>query len=166
MKVSHVRLFSATWTVHSTEFSRPEYWSGQPILSLVDFPKPGIELGSPTWHTDSLPSAIREVTGTSSVIKQVLMYGQNQIYLKDRINFIFFNSCLGLVEGRSQEWNGCLGLRNNKRGLLWGRWGAPGGTEQRRKVMAVGPTDTEADLRLQNEDGRQAGGDESIKLYL
>jgi len=30
----------------------------------------------------------------------------------------------------------------------------PGGTEERRKVMAVDPADSEASLRLQNEDGR------------
>ena len=35
-----------------------------------------------------------------------------------------------------------------------GGGGAPGGTEERRKVMAVGHADTEATLKLQNEDGR------------
>ena len=35
-----------------------------------------------------------------------------------------------------------------------GGGGAPGGTEWKGKVMAVGPADTEAALRIYNEDGR------------
>ena len=35
------------WTVQSIEFSRPEYWSGQPFPSPGDLPNPGSELGSP-----------------------------------------------------------------------------------------------------------------------
>ena len=42
------------YTVHG--ISRPEYWSGQPFLSSGDLPNPGIELGSPALHADSLPS--------------------------------------------------------------------------------------------------------------
>ena len=35
---------SATpWTIQSMEFSRPEYWNGQPFLSPRDLPNPGIE---------------------------------------------------------------------------------------------------------------------------
>ena len=37
------------------EFSRPEYWSGQPFPS-GDLPNPGIELGSPALQADSLPA--------------------------------------------------------------------------------------------------------------
>ena len=49
------------WTVArqallSMEFSRQEYWSGLPFLSLGDLPDPGIELGSPALQADSLPS--------------------------------------------------------------------------------------------------------------
>ena len=36
------------------EFSRPEYWSGEPIPSPVNLPNPGIELGSPALQADSL----------------------------------------------------------------------------------------------------------------
>ena len=36
------------------EFSRPEYWSGEPFLSPVDLPNPGIEPRSPTLQADSL----------------------------------------------------------------------------------------------------------------
>ena len=38
------------------EFSRPEYWSGQPFPSTVDLPNPGIEPRSPTLQADSLPA--------------------------------------------------------------------------------------------------------------
>ena len=40
------------------EFSRQEYWSGQPIPSLADLPDPGIELGSPALQVDSLPTEL------------------------------------------------------------------------------------------------------------
>ena len=38
------------------EFSRPEYWSGQPFPSPGYLPKPGIEPRSPTLQEDSLPA--------------------------------------------------------------------------------------------------------------
>ena len=38
------------------EFSRPEYWSGQPFSSLEDLPKPGIKPRSPVLWPDSLPA--------------------------------------------------------------------------------------------------------------
>ena len=42
----------------STEFSRPEYWSGSPIPSPADLPDPGIEPGSPALQADSLPAVL------------------------------------------------------------------------------------------------------------
>ena len=38
------------------DFSRQEYWSGQPFPSLEDLPDPGIEPGSPALAGGSLPS--------------------------------------------------------------------------------------------------------------
>ena len=38
------------------EFSRLEYWSGQPFLSPGDLPNPGIEPSSPALQVDSLSS--------------------------------------------------------------------------------------------------------------
>ena len=38
----------------SMEFSRPEYWSGQPFPSPGDLANPGIELRSPALQADSL----------------------------------------------------------------------------------------------------------------
>ena len=38
------------------EFSRPEYWSGQPFPSPGDLPDPGIKPRSPALQADSLPA--------------------------------------------------------------------------------------------------------------
>ena len=50
-----------SWTVScqaplSMEFSRQEYWSGQPFPSLGDLSDPVFQLWSPTLQADSLPS--------------------------------------------------------------------------------------------------------------
>ena len=50
--------FATPWTIQSMEFSRPEYWSGQPTPSPADLPNPGIKLGSPTLQADSLPAEL------------------------------------------------------------------------------------------------------------
>ena len=59
--LSYVQLFATPQGVAhqvplSMEFSRQEYWSGQPFPSPRDALNPGIEPGSPTWQADSLPS--------------------------------------------------------------------------------------------------------------
>ena len=38
------------------EFSRPEYWSGEPFPSPGDLPDPGIKPGSPALQADSSPA--------------------------------------------------------------------------------------------------------------
>ena len=58
---SCVWLFVTLWTVAcqaplSMGFSRQEYWSGLPFLSVGDLPDPGIKLGSPALQADSLLS--------------------------------------------------------------------------------------------------------------
>ena len=55
-------IFATLWAVAhqaplSLGFSRQECWSGSPFPSPGDLPHPGIELGSPAWQADSLPSA-------------------------------------------------------------------------------------------------------------
>ena len=40
----------------SVEFSRPEYWSGEPFPSPGDLPNPGIKARSPALQADSLPA--------------------------------------------------------------------------------------------------------------
>ena len=51
--LSHVRHFLSPWT---KEFSRPEYWSGQPFPSPGNLPNPGIEPRSPTLQADPFPA--------------------------------------------------------------------------------------------------------------
>ena len=54
--LSHVRLCATPWSIQTMEFSRPEYWSGEPFPSPEDLPNPGIEPRSPTLQVDSLPA--------------------------------------------------------------------------------------------------------------
>ena len=59
--LSRVWLSAIPWTVAkqappSLPFSRQEYWSGLPFLSLRDLPDPGIKPGFPTLQADALPS--------------------------------------------------------------------------------------------------------------
>ena len=51
-----VQLFGTPWTIQSMEFSRPEYWNGQPFPSPGDLPNPGTKPRSPTLQADSLPA--------------------------------------------------------------------------------------------------------------
>ena len=54
--LSRVQLFVTPWTIQSMEFSKPEYWSGQPFPSPGDLPNSGIEPRSPTLQADFLPA--------------------------------------------------------------------------------------------------------------
>ena len=58
VKVKVAQLCSTLWDPmeQSMEFSRPEYWSGQPFPSPGDLPNPGIKPRSPTLQADSLPA--------------------------------------------------------------------------------------------------------------
>ena len=51
-----VWLFVTSWTIQSMEFSRPEYWSGEPFPSPGDLPNLGIKSRSPTLQAVSLPA--------------------------------------------------------------------------------------------------------------
>jgi len=51
-----VRFFVTPWTIQSMEFSRSEYWSGQPFHSPGDLPNPEIKPRSPVLWVDSLPA--------------------------------------------------------------------------------------------------------------
>ena len=63
----HVWLIATPWTIQAMEFSRPEYWSGQPFPSPVDLPDPAIEPGSPALQADSLPT---ELLGKTFILAQ------------------------------------------------------------------------------------------------
>ena len=84
------------------QFSRPEYWSGQPFPSPGDLLDPGIEPGSPALHADSLPT---DLSGKSLVswfsLKQTnkkktiaLLFGaQNSVTSKEQC-IISTSACL------------------------------------------------------------------------
>ena len=50
------QLHFRTTTVLALEFSRPEYWSGEPFPSPGHLPNPGIKPRSPVLQADSLPA--------------------------------------------------------------------------------------------------------------
>ena len=54
--LSRVQLFVTPRAILSMDFSRPEYWSGQPFPSPGDLPNPGIKPGSPALQADFLPN--------------------------------------------------------------------------------------------------------------
>ena len=71
-------LFRSPWTIAhraplSMEFSKQEYWSGLPFLSLVYLPNPGIEARSPALKADSLPSEPLKKPKTHSINKNYTM---------------------------------------------------------------------------------------------
>ena len=54
--LSRVWFCATPWTIQSMEFSRPEYWRGQPFPSPEDLPHPRIKPRSPSLQVDSLPA--------------------------------------------------------------------------------------------------------------
>ena len=76
--LSLVWLFATPWPIQSVEFSRPEYWSGQPYLSRGDLPNPGIEPRSLTLQVDSLPAEPQGMpkntgVGSLSFLQQIFL---------------------------------------------------------------------------------------------
>ena len=58
---NHYPLFATQWTIAhqahlSMEFSRHEYWNGEPFPSPGDPPDPGVKPGFPTLQADSSSS--------------------------------------------------------------------------------------------------------------
>ena len=65
------------WKWKSMEFSRSEYWSGQPFPSPGDLPNPGIKPRSPTLQEDSLPAeppGKPKITGVGSLFLLQLIF--------------------------------------------------------------------------------------------
>ena len=84
--LSHVRLFVTPWTIQSMEFSRPEYWSGQPFPSPGDLPNPGTEPTSPALQVDSLPAEPQGKpkntgVGSLSLLQQIFPTQELNCYL-------------------------------------------------------------------------------------
>ena len=57
------------------EFSRPEYWSGQPFPSPGYLPNPGIKPRSPTLQEDSLPAEPQRKPKNTGVDSLSLLQG-------------------------------------------------------------------------------------------
>ena len=89
--------FATLWMVAhqaplSMEFSRQEYWNGQPFPSPEDLPDSGIKPGSPTSQADTLPS---EPSGVDFQCIDCIFcqtYPQGFIQLMLFINVIIFIS--------------------------------------------------------------------------
>ena len=75
--LSRIRLFMTPWIVAcqaplSMEFSRQEYYSGQPFPSPKNLPDPGIEPRSPLLQTDSLLSEPPPCPGVNGTLVAVV----------------------------------------------------------------------------------------------
>ena len=60
------------------EFSRLEYWSGQPFPPPGDLPNPGTEPRSPTLQADSLPAEPQGKPKNTGVDTLSLLQGSSQ----------------------------------------------------------------------------------------
>ena len=72
------QIFATPWAIQSMEFSRPEYWNGQPFPSPGDLPNPGIDPRSYTLQVDSLPVQPQDKCkntgmGSLSLLQQIFM---------------------------------------------------------------------------------------------
>ena len=66
------------------EFSRPEYWSGEPLPSPGDIPNPGIEPRSRTLQADSLLAESQGKPKNTGVGSLSLL---QQIFLTQELNW-------------------------------------------------------------------------------
>ena len=66
------------------EFSRPEYWSGQPFPSPGDLPNRGMEPRSPSLQVDSLPAEPQGKSKSTGVGSLSLL---QQIFLTQESNW-------------------------------------------------------------------------------
>ena len=70
------------------EFSRPEYWSGQPFPSPGDLPNPGIEPRTPTLQVASLPAEPQGKPKNTGVGSLSLL---QEIFLTQELNRSFLH---------------------------------------------------------------------------
>ena len=85
------------------EFSRQEYWSGQPFPYPGNLPHPGIEPGSPALQADSLPS---EPTGKPRSLQKDSLKAARYLFEQEKLNALLMirNSKLTLsVNSLSQQ---------------------------------------------------------------
>ena len=75
--LSRVWLFATPWTIQSMEFSRPEYWSGEPFPSPGNLSNPGIKPRSPALKANSLPAEPQEKPMRAFYVKKCIdKYGK------------------------------------------------------------------------------------------
>ena len=67
------------------EFSRPEYWSGQPFLSLGAIPNPGIKPRFPSLQADSSPQGKLKKFITEKQQKNMKGTSKEIGYMKENI---------------------------------------------------------------------------------
>ena len=87
--------FVIPWTVTcqaplSMGFSKQEYWSGLPFLSLANIPDPGIEPGLPALQADSLPTELQ-----GKIYIYIYTYTHTHMFLLSRLSSL----CSGNVNG-------------------------------------------------------------------
>ena len=104
--LSLVWLFTTPWTIQSLEFSRPEYWRGQPFLSPGDLPNPRIEPRSSTLQADSSPAEHRGSPRILDWVAYSFSSGSSQPRNWTRISYIaggfFTNWAVRKALGSSQ----------------------------------------------------------------
>jgi len=55
------------------EFSRPEYWSGEPFPSPGDLPNPGIKPRPPALQADSLPAELQRKPDLGVILDKYIL---------------------------------------------------------------------------------------------
>ena len=88
------------------EFSRPEYWNGQPFPSSGDLPNRGIEPRSPALQADSLPAEPQGKTKNTGVSSQSLL---QQILPTQELNQGLLQSTPVLLPGKSHGQRSLVG---------------------------------------------------------
>ena len=85
------------------EFSRPEYWSGQPFPFLGDLPNPGIKPVSPTLQADSLPAEPQGKHGYQHFWSTNYSFLPSRKYI--RFHFLALSQLSGNQDpGRKKKW--------------------------------------------------------------
>ena len=78
------------WTIQSMEFSRPEYWSGEPFPSPGDLPNSGIKPRSPALQEDSLPAEPQGKLIIDKIILKIHMEIKESRMVMILLIFFFF----------------------------------------------------------------------------
>ena len=69
------------------DFSRPEYWSGQPFPSPGDLPNPGIEPRPPTVQVDSSPTELPGKLKIDNRRKDTKLIYKTLLHFYTKINY-------------------------------------------------------------------------------